>query len=61
MGFVAGLILVVVLALVGSEFWELYKKDKRRREIQKRIEEEERESKRSRLKIWGGDEDFWDK
>lgn len=60
MNFIAGVVALTILAFLVVELWEMYKKDRAKREAQKQIEEEAREQKRSRIQIWGGDKDFWE-
>lgn len=60
MGFIAAIISIAVMAMMGNEVYKMWKKDRARVRMQKAIEEEAKREKQQRMKSWAGEKGFWD-
>jgi len=60
MGFVAAVISLAVMAILGIEIHRMWKKDRSRVRMEKAAKEQAKREKQQRMKSWAGGKDFWD-
>ena len=60
MGFVAAVISITVMAILGTEIYRMWKKERARERMRRAAEEQTKQEKQQRMKSWAGGKDFWD-